>query len=187
MAYRIQLLNRRIGSLIVVERFAPSGGIKHAIWKCICDCGIVKMLPTSELTRKGRRAKKSCGCLYFYSSKEERLINDVYNHMKYRHRKITDLPLLALDIFKDMIKNNCYYCGCSPSNSYRNYSKDKDVLKYNGIDRINSELGYIEGNVRTCCINCNVAKSDLTELQFAEHTRKLYNHFVLPRQTESVA
>jgi len=43
----------------------------------------------------------------------------------------------------------CYICG-----------KKTDENHKNGIDRVNNEFGYIEGNVKSCCGNCNYMKRD---------------------------
>ncbi len=47
---------------------------------------------------------------------------------------------------------------------------------YNGIDRIDSSKGYIQGNVVTCCRTCNVAKMDMDYKEFINHITKIYNH-----------
>jgi len=57
--------------------------------------------------------------------------------------KLTDED--AMDIFND----NCYYCGCEPDD-YRN-----------GIDRINSDVGYFVENVVPACRVCNWMKGTL--------------------------
>lgn len=54
----------------------------------------------------------------------------------------------------------CHYCGWPP---------------LNGIDRVDSMLGYVEGNVVACCSRCNLAKGASTVeeftiwLQFVKH------------------
>jgi hypothetical protein len=43
----------------------------------------------------------------------------------------------------------------------------------NGIDRIDSKLGYVEGNVVSCCKICNSAKGDLTLAEFENWINKM--------------
>jgi hypothetical protein len=50
---------------------------------------------------------------------------------------------------------------------------------YNGIDRINSEQGYEKSNCRPCCIQCNIAKLDYSEIEFYKHIIKIINFRVL--------
>lgn len=45
----------------------------------------------------------------------------------------------------------CHYCGWPP---------------LNGIDRVDSMLGYVEGNVVACCSRCNLAKGASTVEEF---------------------
>jgi len=59
----------------------------------------------------------------------------------------------------------CYYCeGQLPETGH-------------GIDRISSDIGYVQGNVRPCCSKCNKAKSDTTEAEFKEWSLRLFNHW----------
>ena len=50
------------------------------------------------------------------------------------------------------------------------------LLKYNGIDRVNPALGYVEDNVVTCCKICNIAKHDLRLEEFLAWIEKLKRH-----------
>jgi hypothetical protein len=59
----------------------------------------------------------------------------------------------------------CYYCGgVLPQSGY-------------GVDRINAGIGYVTGNVRPCCGDCNTAKSDMTEIEFKIWALRLANHW----------
>ena len=53
------MIGKRFGKLVVLERLNKSGK-QGTIWKCLCDCGNIKEIPTYELT-SGKT--KSCGCL----------------------------------------------------------------------------------------------------------------------------
>lgn len=81
-----------------------------------------------------------------------------------------------------MIHGNCYYCGAEPSedNQWNKKSKRKTedtIIRINGIDRVNSDIGYEPGNCVSCCPICNTMKSDLTVEEFKNHIKKLYNRF----------
>lgn len=62
-----------------------------------------------------------------------------------------------------LIVQNCSYCGSEPN-------------PYNGIDRINSELGYDLQNTTTCCFTCNSAKGNKTVDEFQDWIEKAYKH-----------
>ncbi len=79
-------------------------------------------------------------------------------------------------------------CGCLkkayiPKICDRKKNKDKtlisdDFILVNGIDRINSNIGYIEGNIVPCCKHCNSAKNTMTESEFKEWIVRLYNNYI---------
>lgn len=54
MTQRIDIKGQRFGRYVVQEYVANNQ------WRCLCDCGVSKLVPSVEL-RSGRR--KSCGCL----------------------------------------------------------------------------------------------------------------------------
>lgn len=63
----------------------------------------------------------------------------------------------------------CYYCGTELSNCSHAQGIDKkasEIAKelgpfhYNGLDRIDSNLGHIKGNIVTSCHDCNWAKME---------------------------
>ena len=60
---------------------------------------------------------------------------------------------LTDEVFEALVRDNCYYCGVSPN-------------PINGIDRIDSSGGYIEGNVVTACGKCNKAKNNMSIIKF---------------------
>ena len=69
---------------------------------------------------------------------------------------------LSLPVFVDIILSVCRYCGKEPSNIYKKKYKGTEYLRlsYNGIDRIDNLVGYIEQNCVPCCRFCNCAKRD---------------------------
>lgn len=69
------LTGRRFGRLKVLE-FVRGDGPRDHRWRCICDCGTVKVTKTRSL-RNG--STKSCGCLYLERSAR---LSQQYN---YRH------------------------------------------------------------------------------------------------------
>jgi hypothetical protein len=49
--------------------------------------------------------------------------------------------------YDTLIKGDCYICGKQNNYNHRN-----------GIDRVDNTKGYIEGNMKSCCCECNVMK-----------------------------
>lgn len=78
---------------------------------------------------------------------------------------------LTLAQFKKLIHSNCYYCGAAPStdNVWNKSGKrklDKESIKINGIDRIDSDKGYFLENCVPCCPQCNRMKLNYTTEEF---------------------
>lgn len=63
-----------------------------------------------------------------------------------------------------MIVKPCEYCNEKPK-------------KFNGLDRVDSNVGYTFLNVVPCCYDCNVMKSDLTLEKFKLHIKKIHDKF----------
>jgi hypothetical protein len=134
---------------------------------------------------------KSCGCLRSkrtgrkaYNAKPEGLAaaKNVFNSYKSKcERKDIKFEIL-FDEFMSATKQDCFYCGSQPNQSYHDYFKSgvrKGQKKvngkfiYNGIDRIEPSKGYVIGNIRPCCRFCNSAKLDKSEKDFFAWVDKL--------------
>lgn len=72
---------------------------------------------------------------------------------------------ITFEEYKETILAPCFYCG------------KVLPLSGGGIDRISSDVGYVSGNIRPCCAQCNIAKSSYTELEFKEWALRLVNHW----------
>lgn len=72
---------------------------------------------------------------------------------------------LDVDEFKEIVYKPCYYC---------KHQKHDEV---NGIDRINSNIGYVMNNIVPCCNVCNYAKGSQTIKEFIQHCKKVASNF----------
>jgi len=89
----------------------------------------------------------------------EESFNALYSRYK---KQSKDLPFaLTKDEFKKLTQQNCYYCGVEPQQEQNN-----GTYLYNGLDRLDNNLGYIANNVVACCKTCNRAKHALDAIQF---------------------
>lgn len=71
-----------------------------------------------------------------------------------------------------LFKSRCHYCDEKPANPLK--FDGKIIGRYQGIDRVDNTLGYVSGNIVPCCKYCNYFKGTRTELQFADHAKRLY-------------
>jgi len=152
----------------------------HLYWICKCDCGIVKSVRGDSLT-----TTRSCGCLQkecavvsgkkSYKGLNIYLINTLFGNYK-RRAKQDNLEFdITLAEFKFLIKEECFYCSRINSNKIVNRSKSEEFL-YNGIDRIDSSIGYLLNNVVTACTQCNYSKSDYTKEEFYSWIDRTYKN-----------
>lgn len=59
---------------------------------------------------------------------------------------------LTKELLDKFTNKPCFYCGV--------------FTPVNGVDRVDSRKGYVEGNMVSCCKYCNRAKSDLSQKDF---------------------
>lgn len=79
---------------------------------------------------------------------------------------------LPLELGKDLVTDNCYYCGDPPE------------LRFNGIDRVDNSKGYLEDNVVTACKYCNAGKLTRSKGEFEAWLQRAAKH-VQPYVSES--
>jgi hypothetical protein len=97
----------------------------------------------------------------------------------YNYKKDSDLEL---EEFYYLSQLDCYYCGKSKTNNFSycrscNRSsleaKEKSVVTYNGIDRVDSDKGHTKDNVVPCCRECNFGKSKMSLRDFNLWIRRI--------------
>jgi hypothetical protein len=87
--------------------------------------------------------------------------------------------------FDVLIANPCLYCGLTKDETSTRYRKTKRKwIGFNGIDRVDSSLGYVGGNVVSCCSLCNFMKGAMDLDDFLSHIRRLFSH--LPELDDAV-
>lgn len=184
-------LGKRFGKLLVIG-MVDDEDTKEQVWSCKCDCGQTIMATASNL-----RSLRHCGCMGFGRGKKRFLpgglgwkgsysrsrpaarraspnkrtaINGLFS--QYRHNaKIRGFEWhLSMEQFEILTSRDCHYCGSSP-NQTAVFRRHK--YTYNGVDRIDSLLGYTESNCVPCCGFCNRAKSDYSYQQFIDWLDRL--------------
>ena len=180
----IDLTGQRYGHLVVVrlaeKSEIPTGRYtkdRCAWWNTRCDCGNTIVVPSKRL-----RAKKSrvtgCGCTGKRKPLGEAAKTEVYNLKKANARARGKEFTLTLDEFIAIASSPCRYCGLEWSSLGPKHPRFHGGFPHNGIDRIDSTMGYVPGNCVPCCKTCNYAKSDMTVEQFRAWLRRIHLHFM---------
>lgn len=176
------LTGQRFGRWIV-QAFGSKNRHGQYMYACQCDCGVKREVNAASL-RSG--LTHSCGCL---NRETLRLLDHkspkmpgtaaAFNRLIASYRgsaKVRNLSFNLTDAeFRVLTKGNCNYCGIKPS-QVRTSPGAAEVYIYNGIDRVDSAVGYELANCVTCCRVCNHMKSDMDCTSFMEHIR-LIAHF----------
>ena len=104
-----------------------------------------------------------------YEASFRRIYRRYRNQSKKRSLDFTLTP----EYFRQQCERPCTYCLAPPDNQMKCHERLNGVWKYNGLDRIDNNKGYIEGNVQPCCFMCNKLKSTLDEREFIQHISKI--------------
>lgn len=159
----IQLAGKRFGLLVAVSPAASKSS--RTTWSCICDCGNICVVSTACLQR-GRIT--CCGCTrsrvacWAYS---ELVIAAVRDHKARMRKRGLEFSLTHKQM-EMLLHSPCHYCGSTAAES-------SSVNKVNGVDRVDSALGYIPSNCVACCAPCNRAKSSNNLAEFEAWMNRL--------------
>lgn len=172
----------RFGLLTVVRDLGTDNryGTYARRAECRCDCGALHTAWVSHL-RAG--TVRSCGCLkqgrrQSALPRGEAALRTVLRSYKANAKNRRIAFDLSEDRMRTLLGQNCSYCGCTPSTVARTRSGYGEFV-YNGVDRVNNDLGYVEGNVVPCCNQCNIAKQGLSAPEFLEWARRVVHHAAL--------
>ncbi len=177
----IDLIGKNFGRIEVIS-FSHIGKNRYAYWNCKCDCGNEKVIDGKSL-----RNKHTISCTCFQNETlmkninkldlGEAALNSLYGKYKRDAKRRNHEFKLNIDEFHNLTTKKCNYCNCEPSQIWHPNRMFGGYI-YNGIDRINSDLGYILENCVSCCGRCNEAKMSEKQEDFKLWIEKVYNHFV---------
>lgn len=171
--------NNLYGYLKVISYSHYRNGMTY--WNCLCTCGKTKEIKGSHL-RLGKT--RSCGCQSARPTKVEEPHKRVYRAIR-NGAKSRDMSFdISFEDFVNISRNPCAYCGLPPYDIHYAYSKKRysrgisaDVsTTFNGLDRVDSSLGYFLENVVSCCFMCNRMKSDFSLEEFLKKIEEVYLH-----------
>jgi 5-methylcytosine-specific restriction endonuclease McrA len=146
---------------------------RHRMWLCECDCGEYRRVEATVLVAE---KAVSCGCMADRPREGANFRRVVINYKKTARKKkhewqLTDEEALAL------FQGDCFYCGSPPFRQSCKV-KTKEPFIFNGIDRSNSQVGYILSNCVSCCTKCNYAKNTMSPQEFEDHIILIYNNLM---------
>jgi len=186
---KLNLAGQRCGQLTILR---PHEKDKwgYILWECVCDCGRVVIGRGAHL-KQGQPF--SCGCAV--RKKEDgsegrtrnsrgqfkggRYPNPNFGTLLTDYKKgarsrdlawaLSDAQVAAL------FSQQCAYCGALPNRVCARRSETAPFV-WNGIDRLDSSIGYTESNCVACCWECNRMKSSMTYRDFIEHVDRIHKN-----------
>lgn len=160
----------KYGKLTLLEQIIKKNlnNINVISYRCICECGNEVERTFGDLTRYNNR--RHCGCGYERSEKDKHQLYFKQYIDNAKRRKFSFS--LTFDEFYDIIHRPCHYCG--------SIDEEKSCGSYkfnvNGVDRIDSLLGYEKSNVVPCCSTCNRMKLNLTIEAFYDKIKQILTY-----------
>lgn len=172
-----------IGKFTVIRELPERGHGGAIFWECQCVCGTYRKVRSSSIKNFDPQLRYSCGCDKADSRSVDTCYKNTYAVYRRNARKRSIPFYLTYEDFCKLITKSCIYCGTTGGNTFvRKYKTPPEIVeyKYNGIDRINSDLPYTLDNSVPCCYNCNIAKFAQTQEQFKTLITNIYNYWIKP-------
>lgn len=185
-------VGQKYGRLTAIECKHIIDKRRRVLWRFRCDCGNEVTASASDVRLE---RKRSCGCLWRehkdncghrlgllnLKPNKEGPTNKLFATYK-RHSIGRGYEWnLSKDEFKELIVQNCFYCGREPSSKFTTSTKNRvveNVLLYNGVDRKNNLVGYNYENCIPACGICNRMKMDLPYDEYMGTIKLIYErHF----------
>lgn len=116
-------------------------------------------------------------------------INDEYGRHVSSARNRSLKPLRRAD-WEKVVFNPCCYCGKTDTRNVARKpgynpdrkqpmdraEEDRYSVSMNGVDRIDSSIGYDASNCSPCCRMCNNMKLDHSVVAFLSHAEKIHQY-----------
>lgn len=175
------LTGKRFGRWLVLNREINNCRGK-AMWKCRCDCGSIRIIPSGNLIHK---LSVSCGCyrkenthdMYYKGTKD--ISGNYFSSLRDR---APDRELefdITIEYIQQLLEDQNYKCAlsglpiCGSLNSTvkRCYTYSEQTAS---LDRIDSSKGYIMGNVQWVHKKINFMKQSLSDSEFIYFCNNVY-------------
>lgn len=166
-------------------RIETAAGNKEWRWKCIDETGMFYYMRPRALHLKAQKAQKAIDRIVNSDYYEQMGLNQMGLRKKVFSEYISNaarrgIPMnLKFEEFNHLINQDCYYCGSHPyvhKSLIPRANKAEPMLKHNGVDRLDSSIGYEKFNCVPCCFKCNRAKDTMSSEEFSYYIERIHNH-----------
>jgi hypothetical protein len=178
---KTELIHQHIGKLFVTDEIKRT--TKSKLYKCICECGNIRY-HTKQNLLKGTLV--SCGChkLNCKGNKHKNWkgIGDLSRNFVCKIKSVANRRkisfLVSIEYLWELFQKQngkCALSGLSINLPVSHYDVGHGIATAS-LDRINSSLGYIEGNVQWVHKEVNMMKQQLSQSRFIELCNLIVNN-----------
>ena len=151
-------------------------------WLVQCQCGHLAWKSPAHLKDGSSTRCKKCGNKIFITNdgdvNTEALIVSKFNQIKQglkTRKKIGKLEFTITPEYLSQLYNSNHYCNLSGIDL--SLSLDKTLQQQNlSVDRVDSNIGYVEGNIQLVDKRINMMKGTLSNKEFIELCCKVAEH-----------
>ena len=161
----------------------PGSKERSIYWLVQCKCGHLAWKNSGHLKNGTSTRCKNCGNKSFFSDGGEiqlhALLISKYNQTKYNKAKRKKVGQLEFNITPEYLEElyNENHHSCALSGLDLTLDVTKTLQQQNlSIDRINSNLGYIKGNIQLVDKRINMMKGSLSNEEFVDLCCKVAEH-----------
>lgn len=160
------LVGTKVGTRLITS------SLPRSLFGVLClECGHETVQRGVDLEKLSHRE-----CLKCKIDNRDANAKTVYNRVKGNAIK-RSIPFdITINEFMDIASKNCFYCNQEPIQNHNYRSRSKP---YNGLDRLDNNLGYTKNNSVSCCSICNYAKHDLSLDEFKQWLTRCYKAFII--------
>lgn len=165
------------GKLTVLEKVPGKG---WSVWWCLCECGQKTKVKSNELINKGQTQCRLCRNKLVserqwkgFGEISGEYWNSIIRHAKHRKKEFC----LKIEYGWDLFLKQDRKCAISGLPIYfirSRYSAGKGGTA--SLDRIDSSIGYVEGNVQWVHKDINKMKWNFTQEKFINYCLEIINY-----------
>jgi hypothetical protein len=123
----------------------------------------------SDECRKRKRDRFQKNKRHEIKTNPEKYLDTILNRIYYTYKSSAFRTGRSFELTKEEMfnyyQNNCFYCG--------------DKIDTIGLDRKDSNIGYIKSNIVPCCRTCNWMKTSQSPDDFINRCKKIANNNTL--------
>lgn len=164
---KIGLIGRKFGCVRVIK-FSKSSNDGARVWECKCDCGETRYITTEHL----KNEYSKCWCsgiknrIDGFGKIPSWYVSKVARSCKRRSKDISfNVDVKYLDL---IFTGKCAFSGVEIC-----FNKQSDYTTTASLDRIDSDKGYIEGNVQWVHKDVNIMKQEMKDDEFINWCDKI--------------